>query len=341
MEQIRRIINIEKVLEQQILPFLCFPLRQVLQNVPVSSLAFLEEIRIRLKKPLMLNISGDDFMVSLSGKLTLKDDDVYIVTKEDIYKTFQLMCQGSVYAVEDELKNGYITLPGGHRVGITGKTVMEKNVVKTIKHISSFNIRIAREVIGAADRVLPYLLDGQSRVFNTLIVSPPKAGKTTLLRDLVRQLSSGVDKFGFKGFKVGLVDERSEIACCHDGVPQNDVGIRTDVLDGCPKALGIMMLIRSMSPEVIAMDEIGRVEDVKAIEEASHAGVSIIATVHGTCLEEIKKRPAINDLISRGFFERYVFLGFSSGVGSLEKIISGNNQIIYENKNGKVVLNVT
>jgi stage III sporulation protein AA len=340
MDKVENRKKIDKLLELEIFPFLYFPLRQVLQKVPIGSLDFLEEIRLRQLKPLMLVIGSQDFMVTHGGRLTSKYDDVYIVSKEDMDKTFQLICQGSVYAVEDELKNGFITLPGGHRVGITGKVILEGSTVKTIKSVSAFNIRIAREVMGAADKVLPYIIDKRFGIYNTLILSPPKAGKTTLLRDLIRQLSSGVERLHVRGFKVGLVDERSEIACCHNGVPQNNVGLRTDVLDACPKAQGIMMLLRSMSPDIIATDEIGRIEDVKAIEEAVNAGVTIITTVHGTNLEEIKKRPTIHKLINSGFFKRYIILGFSSGVGSLEMVIDGESfKTIYENKKGKVVSN--
>lgn len=340
MEKVTNNKKIEKVLELEIYPFLYFPLRQVLQKVPMDSLNFLEEIRMRLLKPLMLGIGSKDFIVAQDGRLTSRCEDAYIVSKEDMDKTFQLICQGSVYAVEDELKNGFITLPGGHRVGIAGKVVLESATVKTIKSVSAFNIRIAREVMGAATKVLPYIIDKRFGIYNTLILSPPKAGKTTLLRDLIRQLSSGVERLNIRGFKVGLVDERSEIACCHNGVPQNDVGLRTDVLDACPKAQGIMMLLRSMSPEIIATDEIGRIEDVKAIEEAVNAGVSVITTVHGTDLEDIKKRPTIHKLINGGFFKRYVILGFSSGVGSLEMVIDGENfKTIYENRIGRVVSN--
>jgi len=338
MEKIYNHKKIDKLLELEIFPFLCFPLRQLLQKVADGSLEFLEEIRLRRLKPLMLGTGSRDFMVTHNGRLTDKYENVYIVSNEDMDKTFQLICQGSVYAVEDELKNGFITLPGGHRVGITGKVILESGTVKTIKSVSAFNIRIARQVMGAADKVLPYLIDERFGICNTLILSPPGAGKTTLLRDLIRQLSSGIERLNIKGFKVGLVDERSEIACCNNGVPQNDVGLRTDVLDACPKAQGIMMLLRSMSPDIIATDEIGRTEDVKAIEEIVNSGVSIITTVHGNDIEDVRKRPAIRKLISNGFFKRYVILGFSSGVGSLEKVIDGESfKNIYENKNGKVI----
>jgi stage III sporulation protein AA len=325
MEDVKKQKSPVQMLEKDIFPILPLHLRHILSKVPEKLLNSLEEIRMRQARPLMLVIGNQDFMVTAAGNPVTKGQNVYIVSKEDMFKTFQLISQGSVYAIEEELKNGYLTLPGGHRVGITGKTVMEGGGVKTLRFISGFNIRIAREIPGAADKVLPYIIDKEGRVYNTLILSPPKAGKTTLLRDLIRQLSSGVEKFHIKGFKVGLVDERSEIACCYEGVPQNDVGTRTDILDGCPKACGIMMLLRSMSPDIIATDEIGRPEDVTAIEEAINAGVTIITTAHAPDVEEIKRRPTVRKLIVRGFFKRLVVLGFSTGVGSLEKVIDGED----------------
>ena len=213
-------------------------------------------------------------------------------------------------------------------MGLAGKAVLHEGQIKTLKHICSLNIRIAREVIGAADNLIDYLTDERKAVYNTLILSPPKAGKTTLLRDLIRQLSNGDAKRNIKGYKIGLVDERSEIACCYEGKPQNNVGIRTDVIDGCPKAVGIVMLLRSMSPDIIATDEVGRHEDVLALQEAINAGITIIATAHGNNLEEIMRRPIMHELLENRMFKRYVFLGFSSGVGSLEKIFDEDFNLI-------------
>ncbi len=315
---------VQNVLEFEILPLLPLNIAELIKKVSVNHLLHLEEIRLRPTKPLMLVLNNEDFMLTHDGKTTKQYSIAYLVTKDDICKTFHFISQCSVYSFEEELKNGYITVSGGHRIGFSGHVLMENENIKTIKHISGFNIRIAREIIGAADMVLPFIIEN-GKVLNVLIVSPPKAGKTTLLRDIVRQLSSGVDRLGIKGLNIGLVDERSEIACCYEGIAQNDVGIRTDVLNGCPKAKGIMLLLRSMSPDIIATDEIGRNEDVTAIEEAINAGVAIITTVHGSDFEDIRKRPAIRKIISRRFFDRYIILGTSSGVGSVEAILESNS----------------
>ncbi len=327
--------TIKRILDFEILPLLPLNIAELIKKVPINQLLNLEEIRLRPTKPLMLVMNNEDFMINYDGRITREYSKAYQTTKDDIYKTFHFISQYSVYSFEEELRNGYITLSGGHRVGFSGRVLLENENIKTIKYISGFNIRIAREVIGAADKVLPYIINC-GKVLNTLIISPPKAGKTTILRDIVRQLSSGIDELGIKGFNIGLVDERSEIACCYEGIPQNDVGIRTDVLDGCPKAKGIMLLLRSMSPDIIATDEIGRNEDVIAIEEAINTGVAIITTAHGSDLDDIRRRPTIKKLINKGFFDRYIILGTSSGVGSIEAILEGDNfKNIYKFKKGK------
>lgn len=322
-------IDMMKILEREIFPYIPCNITKVISLLPVQKLIWLEELRLRLARPLMLVIKNKDFMVNLQTQPKLTQDmnsKVYIVTKDDILKTLQFISQSSVYALEEELKNGFITLRGGHRVGITGKTVIENSCIKTLTNISGINIRIAREVKSVADNVMPFLINKKDEgIYNTLIVSPPKAGKTTLLRDIIRQLSNGINNINLKGLNIGLVDERSEIACCYDGIPQNAVGIRTDILDGCPKAQGILMLLRTMSPDVIATDEIGRSEDVIALTEAINAGVSIITTAHGADLDDIRKRPTMKKMINNRFFKRYLILGFSNGVGTLEKVIDGDD----------------
>lgn len=327
--------NSLEALEKHIAPILPLTIRSVFFKLPLERLEKVEEIRLRRRKPLMVVEGRNDYMLAPDGFTTDNPNNAYIVTDNDAEKTLQLISQSSIYAWEEEIKNGFITLKGGHRVGIFGKIVVEAGKIKTIKHISGFNIRIAREILGAADKIIPYVLNEKGEFLNTMIISPPKAGKTTLLRDLIRQLSSGNSKLGYKGFKVGVVDERSEIACCYEGVPQNDVGIRTDVLDGCPKALGIMMLLRSMSPEIIATDEIGRPEDVEALEEAINTGVKLLTTAHGTDLEDLKRRPTIRKLIENQFFDRYLVLGFSDGIGTLEKVVEGKDFIVIYERNEK------
>lgn len=204
---------------------------------------------------------------------------------------------------------GYITIRGGHRVGITGDCVIENNKVINIKYISSLNFRIARQVLDCSNNILKYVIDIENNtVFHTLIVSPPGAGKTTLLKDLVRKISSGIPEIGFRGIDVSLIDERGEISAMYHGIPQNNIGIRTDVLENVTKPLGIKMSIRSMAPKVIVADEIGKKEDIEAINYAVCSGVKGIFTAHSTSFEELKLNNDLNELIKMKLIERIIFL---------------------------------
>lgn len=240
-----------------------------------------------------------------------------IVTGKDVRETLDYISNYSLYAYENELRQGFITIEGGHRVGMAGQTMVEQERVKNMKYISSVNIRISHEMKGCAEKIMPYIcMNGE--LCHTLIISPPRCGKTTLLRDIVRQASDGCK--WIKGTTVGVVDERSEIGGCYMGTAQNDLGIRTDVLDCCPKAEGMLMLIRSMSPRILAVDEIGAKEDVQAIEYALHCGCIMLATAHGTSMEEIKKKPLFEELIQKKRFERYIVLSNRKELGGVEGI---------------------
>ena len=300
-------------------------IRNLLECLPQKQLSKLEELRLRHNLPLILVLDGKDCFITEKGSLTFFQENILSVTSSDMQKILQLVSGSSVYALEEELKNGYITIPGGHRVGLCGKVITEKGRIKTIKNFSSVNIRISREIPGAATKLLPHVISRDiDSVKHTLLVSPPRCGKTTVLRDLIRQLSNGVPTLNFSGVTVGLVDERSEIAGCYYGLPQKDVGMRTDVLDACPKAEGMMLLLRAMSPQVIAADEIGRMEDIRALEEVFHAGVKIITTVHASSINELLQRPALKYLLGLKTIDRFIILGRSCGSGTIERIIDGH-----------------
>ncbi len=286
----------------------------------------LEEIRLREGRALHLVLSGRDTFVTPDGLLTADPSTAEILAHDEISRTFQRIAQGSVYAWEDEVRSGFITVEGGHRVGLCGRAVTEDGRIRTLKQIAGLNIRIAREVRGAADHLLPRLLH-EGRLCSTLLISPPQAGKTTILRDLVRQISTGVPPLNLWGMKVGLVDERSEVAGCLRGVPQRDLGPRTDVLDGCPKAEGMMLLIRALSPAVVAVDEIGRPADADAVMEALHAGVVVLATAHGHGLGDISRRPALAALLQAGAFQRAVILGRDPHPGAVQSVIDLEQEV--------------
>ena len=350
-------------------------MRDRIEKLPAQTLQQLEEIRIRT--------NTDTLLISGGREYSLRDGDE--ITAEVLEEILNRLLDYSYYAYEEELSRGYITIEGGHRVGICGRVTLENGQVHLIKDVSSLNIRRSREITGASEKILGAVLSpakapaesvpnagisagcrdekspvtsdlfgacpsaagcggekspvtsdlfgvcssaadyGRMVVRNTLIISPPKCGKTTMLRDLARNLSNA-------GFRIGICDERSEIAGCYDGktsydlgacyqgVPQNDLGMRTDVLDGCPKADGILMLIRAMSPDVVMTDEIGKPEDAAAIRSALSAGVKIITTIHGSSFEDAAKS-AVGSLITDHIFETLIFLSAQPVTGTVEKIL--------------------
>jgi stage III sporulation protein AA len=292
----------------------------ILKKTDPDMLGKAEEIRMRAGRPLMICFNGDDRFVERDGSLALTARQPVLITSENIVETLELVSKNSLYSYMEEIRNGFITLEGGHRVGVAGKAVLSEGRIRNIKEISGLNIRFAKEIIGCGGKVLKHIISGGS-VCNTLIVSPPQCGKTTMLRDLARSLSNG--EYALKGMKVGIVDERSEIASCKNGIPQFDVGLRTDVLDGCPKTQGLPMIIRTMSPEVVITDEIGNSGDCECIIKVLNAGVKVIASAHGYSIAEMKTREEVLKLIEKKAFDRYVVLSGREGPGTLEEVIDG------------------
>lgn len=288
----------------------------------------LQEIRLRINTPLLIVYRNKESFVTDDAALTNQSAKATLITKNEIRETMEYISNYSLYAFEDEIRQGFITINGGHRIGIAGKIIIEDDIIKGMKHISFINIRLAHQVKGCADKVIPYLINEQQKeTYHTLIISPPRCGKTTLLRDIIRQLSDG--SISLPGMSIGVVDERSEIGACYMGTPQNDLGIRTDILDCCPKAKGMMMLIRSMSPQVIAVDEVGSREELDAIDYVIGCGCKLIATVHGSSVEDIKNKPTLSELVHKKLFERYVILSNKKGIGHLEQIYDSDWKQLY------------
>jgi len=288
------------------------------------NLNLLEEIRIRNNRPILLKIGQEEKKIE------------HIITSEEILETLQHICDNSIYSYQSQICNGYITMQGGHRVGITGNAVIKDGKVSNINYISSLNFRIAKQVLGASNKIIKYVLnEEENSIYSTLIVSPPGVGKTTILRDLIRKLSNGIEQINYKGINIGVVDERGEIAAMYRGIPQNDVGIRTDVLDNVIKSIGMSMIIRSMSPKVIVADEIGNKDEVEPIMQAVCSGIKGIFTAHGATLEDIKLNPTIKELADNGVFERIIFLTDKKEKGEIEKVYALNKiekQYILYNK---------
>jgi stage III sporulation protein AA len=302
-------------------------LRTVLEKIPIQAADTLEEIRIREQRPLEIGFGSRSSFVRADGTLTDDYAAAFVPGRDECRAFLERVTNHSLYAVEEELRRGFVTVSGGHRIGLAGRTVLEKGAVAHLRDIAGFNVRIARARIGFGAEVLPGLLDFKARTIrHTLIVSAPQQGKTTLIRDLARCISSGQwhhpSAKGWGGRKVGIIDERSEIAASERGVPTFDLGPRCDVLDACPKAEGIMMMVRSLSPEIIVVDEIGRPEDAAALNEAIHAGVRVLATAHASDLADVFARPVLSQLAADGVFGSYVLLSRSGGKVQ-HRIVSG------------------
>lgn len=313
--------------KDELLKIFSLKLRTVLGKLQID-FNNLQEIRLRMNSPLLVIYDNKEYFITEEAKIVNTPSQGIQITKNEIRETMEYISNYSLYAFEEEIKQGFLTISGGHRIGLAGKIIVEDDSIKGMKHISFINIRLAHQVKGCADPVLPFLVNEKANgIFHTLLISPPRCGKTTMLRDIIRQLSDGSQLL--KGMSVGVVDERSEIGACYMGIPQNELGIRTDILDCCPKARGMMMLIRSMSPQIIAVDEISSKQDLEAIDHVIGCGCKLIATVHGSSIEDIRNKPILGELVQKKLFERYVILSNTTRIGHLEEIYDAACRRIY------------
>ena len=307
--------------------------RDICYNINENTI---EEIRIRVDRPVILKYP--------EGKEDILD---HVVTQNEILNILQSLCNNSIYSYQSQICDGYITLQGGHRVGITGNVAMKDGKITNVNYVSSLNFRIAREIIGASDEILKEVITRKSNsasqnnyrnsnidnndisnleINNTLIVSKPGCGKTTVLRDLVRNISN-------MGFTVSLIDERGEIASMYKGIPQNDIGLRTDVMDNVTKSLGMKIAVRTMAPQVIVADEIGTDGDLEAINYGICSGVKGIFTAHGSDISELRQNETLNKLYEEKLFKRIIFLENRGKMGKVYYL----DRNMYKTVDGKLV----
>lgn len=254
----------------------------------------LEEIRVRTGRPVQLLYAQKERMLALTA-----DERFCALLLESL-------CEHSAFAREAELREGFLTLRGGCRVGISGRAEMRDGRIAHMAQVTSFSLRIAREHKGCARGALPMLLNANGSPVPTLLLSPPGAGKTTLLRDAARLLSDGGT--GWRGYKVALADERGELAGASGGTPLLDVGLRTDVMDGCPKAEAMERMLRSMSPEIIVTDELGSAADAEAVCRAAAGGVCVLASAHAGSIADAARKPYLAQLLNNGSFHQVLVL---------------------------------
>lgn len=297
-------------------------LKELLPDIIYKAVSILKfdnlcELRLRLNRPITVNYNNSYYYLGQGGLCVEKD--AIICSRDYINFILSKASNHSVYSINDELKQGYMSVKGGIRIGITGEVVYQNNDILTLKNFSSLNIRIPHQVSGCAYKISQLIIDESGQVLNTLILGSPGTGKTTILRDLCNQIYKQK-----KSCNILLLDERMEIASCVLGVPQLNVGNSTDIISGGKKSVNIINGLRSMAPNIIVIDEIGGYDDVKAVEYAVNCGVSIFATIHSKNVVELSKKTELSALIKEKSFKRYIELSNLNGKGTVENIFDEN-----------------
>lgn len=306
-------------------------IRDILLSQNEDILNTVYELRLRINCPIFLKSSTGDYFISY-GKISKSyTDDFYKINKSDIASTIAALTSNSIHAYEKEIEKAFLTIEGGHRVGLSGDCLYEKNKFKGFKNITSLNIRIARDFINCSNKIIKYIIKNSNSIYNTLIAGIPLSGKTTCIRDLTRNLSDGFNNPQFNACDISVIDERGEIGAIHNGVPQFYLGSRTDILSYCMKKEGFSISIRSLAPRIIISDELGSAEDFDIIQYALKSGVSIISTAHASCVEDLFKNIYIKNILTSGFIERIIVLNDRTPVSIKQVYDNIVGRSIYDN----------
>ncbi|NLG37629.1 MAG: stage III sporulation protein AA [Clostridiales bacterium] len=304
-------------------PLMPQALRQALLAMELRDAAAVREIRIPAVGPVGILGLTDGFLRE-EGTVTGTPERAVRLRAGECRQVFEAITGHAPYARADDIARGYLTLPGGYRVGLGGEVACTRGRITHMKAVTSLNIRIVRAVTGAADALMGHICPGSGQLRSTLILSVPGMGKTTMIRDIARQLSDGAPRRG--GVRVAIIDERGEIGGCREGTAAMDVGVRTDILDGCPKAEGLLWAIRSLAPRVVITDEIGSEDDARALIEARNAGVAVVASAHAAGIRDAFRRPSLRLLAEEAIFDLYALLGPETP-GAVAQIVRGERAV--------------
>lgn len=285
----------------------------ILKPLSLLDYDYLCEIRLRIARPIMVNYKNTYYYLGHSG--LCNEANAIVCTKDAIQNVVARASNYSIYAINDEIKQGYVTVKGGIRIGLAGTVVMQDGKILTQKDISSLNIRIPHQVVGCSYKISKFIFDDLGQVLNTLLIGAPGVGKTTILRDLCVQINKRR-----KDLNILLLDERQEIASGYRGVPELNVGSSTDVISGGKKDFNIINGLRSMAPNIIVVDELGGVQDITAVQNASSSGVAVVASVHSKDIFEFQKKIEYENLIKSRIFKRFVVINNNHGKGNIENI---------------------
>lgn len=298
-------------------------IRTRLSGFPEEAQGTVREICIRLNRPVVISaFQGTYFLSRGGGFFRMPPADPYLVSAAEMEECLRILTEYSMHSFQKELNAGFLTVKGGHRAGIAGSVASEAGEISRVSDINSITLRVARQVKGVGEELCRALFS--CGLHSTLLAGSPASGKTTLLRDMARCLSSGL--LG-NYIKTSLIDERGELAAVHHGAAQNDVGMMTDIFDGYPKGEGMAIAIRSMTPQLLVIDEIATEEDARSIRQSMHAGVAVLASVHAGSMDELHRKTHICRLLAEGAFQNIVLLKGAEDPCRIKQVVSGRELV--------------